>query len=56
MAPSLLGMMVGVLFVILGLTVGFPAGIFAIIWIVFAATSTPMRSTCFVEGVLQSTI
>jgi hypothetical protein len=47
MAPSLIGMIVGVLFVILGLTVfipmanavGFPASIFAIIWTVIAATS-----------------
>jgi hypothetical protein len=46
--PSLVGMIVGVLFVILGLTVfiplsnaaGFPASIFAIIWTVIAATIT----------------
>jgi hypothetical protein len=46
--PSLIGIMVGVLFVILGLAVfipvtnaaGFPASIFAIIWTVIAATST----------------
>jgi hypothetical protein len=46
--PSLIGMVVGVLFVILGLTVfipvtntaGFPASIFAIIWTVIAAAST----------------
>jgi hypothetical protein len=48
MVPSLIGMIVGVLFVILGLTVfipmanaaGFPASIFAIIWTVIAAAST----------------
>ena len=47
-APSLIGMIVGVLFVILGLTMfiplasaaGFPASIFAIIWTVIAAAST----------------
>jgi len=47
-APSLIGMIVGVLFVILGLAVfiplanaaGFPASIFAIIWTVGAATGT----------------
>lgn len=48
MVPSLIGVIVGVLFVILGLTVfipltnaaGFPASIFAIIWTVIAAAST----------------
>jgi len=48
MVSSLIGMVVGVLFVILGLTVfipltnaaGFPASIFAIIWTVIAAAGT----------------
>ena len=46
--PSLIGMIVSVLFVILGLTVfipvtnaaGFPASVFAIMWTVIAAAST----------------
>ena len=63
--PSLIGMIVGVLFVILGITVfiplanaaGFPASIFAIIWTVIAATITLYYGINFsVAVVLQSTI